>query len=121
MGRASPFGSPLPRLSLLLVIFIPHLRFHGQHDTRFRSLHPTLHTPPHSTPRWVSSLLYHNLLGSAIAISDFLYFFPFPLYHSKLPSLRRLPLIVLNLSLPSMHVSPLLKSLLSFTKVYQNI
>lgn len=111
----------LSRLSLLFVIFIPHLRLHDQHDTRFCSLHPTPPTPgvaPHYTPRlirspprWVSSLFYHNLLGSAIATSDFLYFFLFQLYHSRLSSLRHPSLIALNLSLPSMHVSPRLKSL----------
>lgn len=92
------------------------------------SLTPTTHTP---LPAYIVPALsipppglvavscsYHNLLGSAFAISDFLYFSPFHLYHLGFrwlcPSVFP-PFIVLNLSSYT-HVSPRLKSRFSFTR-----
>lgn len=97
---------------LLTVSHISHPHYaHATHGIAPHYTSPALFDPRVGSHHY----FYLNLLGSAIAISDFLYFFSFPSYHSRLSSLGRLSLITLNLS-SSIHVSPRLKSLFFFYK-----
>ena len=90
----TPFHSPLPLFPTTWYLYsVPALARPACHVPPAQSishLTPTTHRPLPAyspalstpSPSLVTVLCsYHNLLGSAFAISDFLYFFSFPLYY----------------------------------------